>query len=228
MGIECDSTEERAYRFAGVPLTPSVFAELISLLASGQQVRRSDLITLVSRHHAVNGGLPANGKATSVAKKALQTLSRTGRAEQTGCYGLWRIAGIANADADFALPEPEVEPSDEAASAQFVYAYYLPAYGALAQHQGATVWPHKIGMTTVSVKDRIASQVGTALPEHPVVVLAHEAEDAALLEAAVHSILELRGQRISGAPGSEWFSTNADEVRAIIDWCIAGVRVTPA
>ncbi|MFD6391876.1 GIY-YIG nuclease family protein [Nocardia sp. NPDC060259] len=98
--------------------------------------------------------------------------------------------------------------------------------------RGDRAWPHKIGMTTVSVAARLADQVGTALPERPVVVLELETDNAALLERAVHAVLELRGRKIETCPGNEWFETNIDEIRAVVGFCMdrqsADLSILPA
>ena len=70
-------------------------------------------------------------------------------------------------------------------------------------------------MTTVTVAERLRSQVGTALPEQPVIAAAFACADSALLEKAIHAVLELRGRKIRNSPGNEWFETNLAEIHEI-------------
>lgn len=113
--------------------------------------------------------------------------------------------------------EPVDEPPTErviGSGTQAVYAFYLPSYKELATSRRESRWPMKIGLTTKSVAKRL-DYIRTGLPEEPVVALEIWADDAATLEKALHSVLTLRGQRYDGAPGMEWFNTNADELAAI-------------
>ncbi|ORA06892.1 GIY-YIG nuclease family protein [Mycobacterium arosiense] len=210
---------EGSYEFTDLPLTPNLFAALAQKLFAGRLLRRKEIATEVVTYHLERGGLPANGSLPSVVKKAFSTMSERGVAAPSGGYGIWRFADLRGSD-DVDLADDDV--LDDAVTAgailhEYLYAYDLPAYAKLARSQGSERWPHKIGMTTVDVESRIGEQVGTALPERPRIVLTHTCSDAALLEKALHATLELRGQKVSDAPGNEWYNTNADEIRLLID-----------
>ncbi len=70
--------------------------------------------------------------------------------------------------------------------------------------------------------------MGTALPERPRIVLTEIHENAAVLERALHAVLELRGQRIAGAPGREWFNTNPVEIRSLIAFVMGAAAADAA
>ena len=204
-----------AYPFMNFSLTPSAFATVARLVAPGKKLRRAELTDLVLSYHFENGGGEMTTPALLVAKKALSIMASDGFAEPTGMYGVWKIFG-EDAEGDVAerLPAAAKEVLPE-----YIYAYYLPAYRELAELRGEKRWPHKIGLTTVSVEARIAAQVGTALPEKPTIIKVIETSNCYLLEKAIHSVLELRGFKISDAPGNEWFLTNLDELDDLIKLC---------
>jgi hypothetical protein len=99
-----------------------------------------------------------------------------------------------------------------------VYAYCYPAYRELAAQRGELHWPVKIGMSDLDITSRVAAQAATALPEAPELICEFTSDTPRLLERAIHSILALRGRIMDDAPGSEWFMTNPDELREIVEW----------
>ena len=96
-----------------------------------------------------------------------------------------------------------------------VYLYYLPTYRARAAERKESSWQCKIGRTKAGAVDRIFSQVGTALPEKPIVAVVLRTKYPAALEAALQSVLTLRGLAIEEALGNEWFLTSPAEVIAL-------------
>lgn len=210
-----EASSVEGYEFAGLPLTPTVFARLAVRCFRGQTATRSRIISTVGAMHLELGGADSRSSVQTTSKSALRRLVKQGLAEQAGVVGHYRFADRDDAEPALSLVD------DDASLAlvtgrEWVYVYHLPAYAELASQRGADRWPHKIGMTTGSVESRINDQIGTALPERPQILIAHETDDAALLERVIHGIFELRGQRIDDAVGTEWFDTNADEVRSII------------
>lgn len=198
------------YKYALQKLSPKVFADLVlSLYADGDVVMRADIIATVSSYHQSNGGAESTASITSTAKKALQNLSASGNAEKLESYGFWRILQSA-------APQEK--------SCEYLYVYFYPAYRDLASMLGNSCWPHKIGMTRMKIEERIASQVGTAMPEKPEVVFEIPCDDAQSLEKAIHSLLTIKGKRISGIPGCEWYNTNSEELSQIISFCGHSIR----
>ena len=94
-----------------------------------------------------------------------------------------------------------------------VYVYYYEVYKERALLKGQTIWECKVGMTDRNAMDRIFSQAGTAYPEYPHVAMLIKCLSAKEMEAALHSILKLRGRWIENAPGTEWFLTSPMEIK---------------
>lgn len=206
------------YRYEGVPLTPTVMAGLITELApEGVPVTRAELLRLATEHHESGGGLPTRGSSVSTVKKALQQLQEAGRAEQLAVRGYWRIKGDA-------LEVGVDHPIEEGEGDQTLYVYFFPAYRDQAAHLGRKEWPVKIGMTASESASRIRDQIGTAMPEKPMVGLLYRTDDAAGLERLVHSTLKARGKHLTGAPGKEWFMSSVQEIRDIIEFATGSVR----
>lgn len=213
------------YRFANMPLRPAIFAELaVELLGNGVPVKRDDIMKTVVGYHQTNGGAPASATdVISVCKKALSHLQSRGVGRSVpNAYGMWIIEGdVESEDPNLEELDDDAELAEDPAIAEYVYVYDLPTYAEHAAVVGNDRWPHKIGYTAVSAESRIAGQVGTALPEHPRIVVTVPSDKALALEKALHAILEVRGQRITTGPGTEWFMTNPDEVRALIDYIVS-------
>jgi hypothetical protein len=72
----------------------------------------------------------------------------------------------------------------------------------------------KIGYATGDTVQRIADQIGTSTPDKPALHIEIKTDDCRALERAIHSVLRVRGRKITGG-GDEWFKTNPDEIIAI-------------
>lgn len=205
------------YPYAGIPLTPAVFLELApTLFELGVPVERIEIVRKVVDHHVAGGGLPPRSSATMVAKKALSTLQQDGRAEQTAVRGYWRFTSGSLA------AEGDRNPVIAGEGPECVYAYYFPAYRDQAAYLGNTDWPIKIGWTAGEHEVRIRDQVGTGMPETPVVGLIYRTKDARNVERLLHSTLRARGKHMDTAIGKEWFCTSLTEVKAILDFVNSG------
>lgn len=205
--------EVKAYKYEGLPLTPAVFAEAARQIFPDSTASRKDVIEEVMRFHCDNGGVTGKGEIVATAKKALQTMEKSGEVEKTGAYGFWRF-GDGNAKTQQSGNGRQLRPA--------VYVYYYPAYRSLAKINGADFWPHKIGMTRVDAEGRIKEQIGTALPEAPVITIFDQVANPDQIEKAVHAILVTRGKSVKYSPGSEWFDTNLEEVDGIINFLSGG------
>jgi hypothetical protein len=204
------------YRYAGVPLTPSVFAEMaLKVIPRDQPISRPRLIELVHEAHQAAGGAPPTGSLIYVAKKALAHLAKDGYAQNL-TPGHWRFTEPLS-------PNTIAEPVQLGDGRGAVYVYYFPAYRDQAVHLDKDSWPMKIGMTAAGeVPLRIRDQVGTAMPERPIVGLIYRTDSAANAERLLHSTLEARERRIVDAPGQEWFLTSLSEIREILDFATNG------
>ncbi|MBD2287911.1 GIY-YIG nuclease family protein [Microcystis wesenbergii FACHB-1317] len=226
---ESDGEAERiesAYQYAGIPLMPEVIRELILELYAGRIVRRNDIVTKIPEVHTKRGGVEANAANLEASvKKALQYLKREGLATNPG-YGMWKIRSADESEVEHEL-SAEDEPNDSAgvvASAELefgsgesaIYLYYFKVYQSHPDAKEENRWPCKIGRTDRDPLRRILSQSTTALPEVPHIALVMWTPFPSHWEAALHSILRLRGRSIKTAPGNEWFSTNPTEVLELI------------
>lgn len=199
------------YEYAGVPLSPTVFAAVALRVAPRDKpLSRPDLIDLVVAEHEAKGGIAARGSLISAAKKALSTLVADGRVKNPA-YGYWRFI-------DPLTPGEVDEPVELGEGKESVYVYYFPAYRDQAAYLERDAWPMKIGMTTGELKPRVRDQVGTAMPERPIVGLIYRTSAASNAEKLLHSTLEARGRRLADAPGKEWFMTGLNEVREILEF----------
>jgi hypothetical protein len=209
---------------------------IVSLLErSGRGLSRHQLIQAIDEEWSDAGGTPTEGRTLARVKKALSALHEQGIVESPvlGFYCLTdsdsAVSATETVESDSALvssgsddliEEPEVEiPIDRfvGGGKQFVYAFYLPTFRAAAEAKGESRWPVKIGMTTTSVEQRMASHQ-TALPEVPEMAILIRTDNAALMERVIHGILTMRGRRMDESAGSEWFSTNDDELTEIFEW----------
>lgn len=225
------------YKFRNVNLTPSVAEELILLKLQSGQLRRNQIIADVLNHHKIMGGLPCNGDITSTFKKALSNLIKKGKVHTpvVGLYFLSQESNVVQSKISTNTPE-EIKHQEEVDITEnnlinkikaqktvgsgngCVYVYYFDTYGKIAQSKGESVWLCKIGLSDGEARIRISSQVGTALPEVPILALEIKTDEPSTLETAIHSVLILRGRWSKSSPGSEWFITNPDEVLEIFEF----------
>jgi len=232
------------YRYAGVPLMPGIAEELILELFQGKVVERQLIVDRVTRVHLDRGGLAAEAQdVPRLIKKALENLKDEGVVENPS-FGRWRIR--RNPD----LPEEEEEEEESAeldeekdaratervlgpertigAGNSGVYVYYYGAYRNLAEGKGETVWGCKVGRSDRDPMLRILAQGTTAMPEKPSVALLIRTDTPAALEMAIQSVLTVRGKRLPGALGAEWFATNPREIESIYKTIIGGCEEPPA
>lgn len=222
------SPSEVAYVARGLPITPSIMASIVrETFASGELVRRQELLDRVLDYHNNHGGVSASVDPVSQIKKALADLSGSGDIEKTGVYGVWRILGSTNVKndgvsistpSDLELTEPAPEDQFEVLNrggtgSGSVYIYYFPAYW---RDEGP--FPMKIGMSTGSEQRRIAEQIGTGHPELPIIYRVVRTDTPRLVERYLHSVLTLRDRHMIEAPGSEWFNTTPVEIDEILSF----------
>lgn len=228
MSIDFDG--EQKYKYRGIPLSPNVIAELAPQLMVTEVFRRMELVEAVSTHHQANGGATSEANLVSATKKALSTLCAAGSIEKTGAYGNWRWTGWVAGSTPQAPNEADLADEVEAAiwddamiegeGAGALYAYYFESYRRLAEVEGRSTWPHKVGMSSFGFHGRIYEQQGTAMPESPIIAYVYRSSIPGKIERLVHSVLFLRGRWIEDAPGAEWFDTNAETIQGIIDWAV--------
>ena len=205
------------YKYAGVELTPNIFAELLILLFDGKQFKRTTAIEVITQYHHDGGGVLGKKEYVSVFKKACQNLSSSGLSNIG--YGTWRL--------NYEIPEVEVieekirdtveYAADKTIGAGYsaVYVYYYDTYKKYAEACGHSIWECKIGRTDKDPLQRIFGQAGTCYPELPHIALIIKCSNSLQLEAALHNILKLRNRWIENAPGTEWFLTSPAEIESV-------------
>lgn len=121
------------------------------------------------------------------------------------------VVGLAATEDDVAVEveQEEAEEQQEGGALPAIYWYTFPAY-----KRSDGPFPIKIGKGA-NPETRIMQQV-TPMPEKPEILGTHQHLDADNLEKAVQYLLKLRGKRKNDAPGTEWFMTTSDEVKALI------------
>ena len=77
------------YKYAGIELTPNIFAELLILLFDGKQFKRATAIEEITKYHHDGGGILGKKEYVAVFKKACQNLSSSGLSNIG--YGTWRL-----------------------------------------------------------------------------------------------------------------------------------------
>ena len=121
------------------------------------------------------------------------------------------------------IEQVEAEAEDEAleddvteasVSEGYIYTFSFPD---LIKKNGE--FPIKIGMTVNDVQQRVISQCkGSAIFDNPKVLESWKVTRVGFVESAIHKVLAARGKWRQGVPGTEWFDTTVDEVKAIIEF----------
>lgn len=95
-----------------------------------------------------------------------------------------------------------------------IYAYSFPSI-----IKTEIKFPIKVGLTTTGdAEARVTQQCKqTCCFEYPVILKTWEVQRVAVIEDAIHSILEARGFKRK-APGTEWFDTTVAEVESILNF----------
>lgn len=214
--------EFMTYTFQNLPLTPTVAEQIIlELFANKNQVSIREIRNTVGEYHAINGGTDG-GNLISCVKKALNNLKIKNLAVNEIIKGYWSFPN--NLDTP---PENKINQFDQQTNVQIsnivtpkpergqIYVYYFPAYKELSELKQEQFFPCKIGKTVIDHETRIKSQVGTALPERPVIMFSVITDIPTELETMIHRILKHKNRKHSLAAGNEWFLTNEEELRSI-------------
>jgi hypothetical protein len=219
------------YRYLGIPFSSGLAGEIIEAELAGRTLKRDEIVRFVASYHIENGGVSGIQTNSQVVKKALNMLLKRGSVRNPST-GFW-VVGQTQIEDDAPDQLNTVDPIEQKTAIAFsaletigegesaVYVYYLPIYKLDAEQSGRSKWPCKIGKTDSDPLNRILSQAATALPERPVVALVIRTDSSSDMEKALHSILTLRGQRIPGAPGTEWFFSNPDEIKELYHFIVA-------
>jgi len=216
------------YPNKGIPLMPSVAAPLILEFLSLRQAKRNEIINFVVTQHKMRGGKDGTSDTTSCIKKALSNLQKQEMIRSLA-YGLYEATNrseehVLSTTKNFTEPTQAnklIPLRSLGEGTGCVYLYYFDLYKSEASRKGEPSWPCKIGLSENEASSRISQQIGTALPEIPVLALEVKTNNPSWLESAIHSVLKCRGKWHQKSPGSEWFMTSPEEVLEIYSF-IAG------
>lgn len=133
--------------------------------------------------------------------------------------GMFRQATEQDFDETKAIDEAIDSEDDEELSeySGSVYAFSFPSIVKPDQP-----FPIKVGKTTGSVEDRVASQCkGSATFENPVILKQWQVKRVGPTELAIHNVLKARGKWREHVPGVEWFDTTMNEIEAILKFVMS-------
>lgn len=188
-----------------VPLNANNAAELIVEMYGGREpFRRRDIVEHVIAEWKAKGGLDPTSDPISVIAEATKQLKRAGRAHNRDGAPMWQVYRSTF--------------SDELPGEVSLYAYWYPTHEKLAKLENKCHWRIKIGYTQGDVESRVRDQLGTSTPEMPeIITLCKTSGDA--WERILHGCLSLSNRHVTGdGVGTEWFVTNPDEIRKIIEF----------
>lgn len=225
------------YKYRDIPLTPSIAREHILeyLRSHSMPVKRDELVKYATEQHQKLGGRN-RGDPTASVKKALNGLVDEEKVSHPtlGYYSL-REEGESDTDKVIAVisgsaeqdrtnnrlaPNEIIGDGDES-----VYVYYQASDRRLAELEGRSVWPCKIGFTAGNLSTRIYAQFpATGVARLPVVGLVIRTDDGHGLERAIHFALDSAEARIDDANGAEWFDTSIDRIKAWYQVHVDAVR----
>ncbi|MDE0644661.1 MAG: GIY-YIG nuclease family protein [Gammaproteobacteria bacterium] len=194
-----------------IPLSPQRAAELIiELYGDKEPVRRNDIVEPVIAEWKKRGGLDPNEDRYETIRKATQQLKARHLAYNNMGSPMWQI---------YSSPYSPIEHSDQTAIDRggCAYAYWYPMYEKHAKDNQEENWRIKIGFTADDVAVRVRDQLGTSTPEMPEIITL-STDHGQAWERVLHGCLDLVGRRIEDTPGSEWYKTNPDELREIMEF----------
>jgi hypothetical protein len=203
------------YKYSGKRLKMSMARELIIEFFKGKTAHKQEIIRRVDEIHLEGGGKQSDNIIHPVTD-ALNAMKRKGLANNPNPGdGIWEIYGQAD---DEGVDDDTDNSGDEVrkigSGNNSVYVYYYPTYKHHAELQGEETWPCKIGSSEYSNPiHRVLQQAGTGMPEKPKIALVIQTHRPTDLENAMHTLLER--DRMSDAPGTEWFMTNPSKIEDI-------------
>ena len=204
---------DNQYKYSGKGLTPKMARELILELCAGQTEPKKDIVRKVDEVHVERGGRTAETKVHPVTN-ALNHLKKMALADNVDT-GVWKIGAKTD---DKVIDDVDDESNGQVrligSGNNSVYVYYYPNYKQCPEFQGKDTWPCKIGRSEYQNPiHRILEQAGTGVPEKPEIALVIQTDVPAEVEKAMHRLLDR--DRMTDAPGTEWFITNPSRVEEI-------------
>lgn len=219
------------YKYKDQKLVADIATEVMQKIFQIGTFTIKEIREQTKSYHLLNGGkAPTSSSEKSIYKKALQNLCSKNLCRHGGSRGYWVFG--SNED-PIQAPESATEPvailEIQTRIVPCIYVYYLPLYKMEKHLFGPESWRCKVGLTEGDPRSRIYDQSSTGLPEVPHIALVIRHSMAAVLEKAIHATLSLKGRRIDGVPGMEWFYTSPKEVfeiaKSINEEIVKGVSI---
>jgi len=214
-------TSSHAYPYKGMTLTPALILKLTEGFLDAPMPRPEIIRRVTEIHRAGGGAFASDAHLLAAVKKGLSTGVERGQFVRPRSG--WYVKGQPR-DAVVATPELMNPDTPVITAPGFdrivgdgdgeVYVWFYDAYQQLAQLRGEERWSCKIGRSETGAGMRIREQTGYA-PEQPHYALLIRTDHPQPLESHLHGFLASRGRRLTNAIGSEWFTTNPDEVLAL-------------
>ena len=191
------------------------------LFVKGQTYRREDIVSTLQSAFEDSGGkpVPTKQRVAAVFKgwerpgdRPFKRIAR-GRYEFLG-HDAYDQQDSRGHDSDLQQhrTDDDLKPVWEFGSGPYeVYAWFLPRY---SDSQGRR-WPIKIGRAGVEGFRRRLNDFSDNLPERPhylISIRCVDERESRARETLLHAYFEVRGQKIEGLSGQEWFLTTPDEV----------------
>ena len=192
------------------------------LFVKGQTYRRKDIVSTLQSAFEDSGGKPVPTKQQVAAvfksweRRGDRPFKRIARGRYEflgyGDYDQQDSRGRVSDVPQHGTGDDDFTPEWEFGSGPYeVYAWFLPRY---SDSQGRR-WPIKIGRAGGDGFRRRLNDFSDNLPERPHYLLSIRCVDERELrkrESLLHAYFEVRGQKIEGLSGQEWFLTTPDEV----------------
>lgn len=219
--------EKNEYLYKSIKLTPQVIVEIIVYLYRNNNEihERKQLIDNIVKFHNNNGGVNSDTNIAQSVKKALQSISSD--YIKNKAYGCWQFF-IDDKLSYEKIYKPKTNKNIEKKVGNlgkdklnikngWVYFYYFSTYKELSVFKKEKYFPIKIGKSQHEPQFRINDQIGTAMPEKPIIFMEVKTNDCSNLERNIHSFLALSDKKHNKSVGKEWFVSNEEDLISLIN-----------
>jgi hypothetical protein len=224
MTVQFEPTNSFCYNFARYQVLPSIIG--MQEVQTGQPFRLVELVKKITDQHlspdqqATSYPRAQTGQLVSVIKTIkwyVPFIAKNTKQLIPLGDGMYRLPDAVDIEEVGAQAEDEAledDFSEASVSEGYIYAFSFPA---LIKSHGE--FPIKVGMTVNDVQQRVNNQCkGSAIFDNPKVLGSWKVNRVGFVESAIHKVLAARGRWREGVPGTEWFDTTVEEVKAIIDF----------
>ena len=225
-GVKFMSELIENYPFRDEPITAKIVVYWATkIFPPAEKFLSIDLVDRATELHVKNGGKDSESDKNSIRKNALIQLRKNNLCKKEGSMYILLANNpdniILNSESENDLPDEDDEPLADGLEwlgegRETVYVYSYPVCIELAKLKHSSFFQIKVGRTNSRYLNRVCNQVGTCMPEYPVIFFGIRCDDCKFLEDMIHHMLDSRKRSIKDAPGSEWFMTSVEEVREVL------------